>query len=312
MNKEALTSLATDLLTGAGFLVSDRCYVRPRSFDLAARRKDLLLILKILSNIDGLNERTAIEIRRLAKYLWGSPLMVGEKTRDHSLEQGVVYFRYGVPTVSLETLADWVLEGVPPLVYAAHGGLYVKIDGPLLRKLRLESGISLGSLASELSVSRRTVSKYEMESMDTSIEVALRLEEIFDQELIRPVGLTEPKELKPDTAASLEHIKDKVLQHLCQIGFDVVPTTQSPFNAITQNGDLVVLTGISKFSATMLKKARIMSSLSIVTETHSAVIVDGEAKVERVEETALIEKRELKTIDKTSEFADLMSEKQDR
>ncbi|MDH7506154.1 MAG: helix-turn-helix domain-containing protein, partial [Candidatus Acetothermia bacterium] len=166
--------------------------------------------LKILSNIDGLNEKTAVEIRRLARYLSGNPLLVGEKTRDHGLEGGVVYFRYGVPTVSFSTLADWIVEDIPPLVYAAHGGLYVKIDGRLLRKLRLDSGISLGALASELSVSRRTVSKYEIESMDTTIDVALRLEELFGQELIKPVEILEPA--RP-VSEERERIDDKVLRH---------------------------------------------------------------------------------------------------
>jgi putative transcriptional regulator len=309
MNKEFLTDRVADLLARSGFSVSDRCYVRPRSFDLAARRGGLLLILKILSNIDGLNEKTAVEIRRLAKYLSGNPLLIGEKTRDHSLEGGVVYFRYGVPTVSPTTLMDWIAEEIPPFVYAAHGGLYVKIDGGLLRKLRLESGISLGALASELSVSRRTVSKYEIESMDTTIEIALRLEELFGQELIKPVEILESAS---PLAGEQGLIDDKVLSHLAQIGFDVFPTVQSPFNAITQNKALVVLTGVGKLSPTMMKKARLMSSLSIITKTRSAVIVDGETKVERVEETAVIEARELELIDKTSEFADLMSEKQDR
>jgi len=235
--------------------------------------------------------------------------LIGEKTRDHGLEGGVVYFRYGVPTVSLGTLADWIVDDVPPLVYAAHGGLYVKIDGRLLRRLRLESGISLGALASELSVSRRTVSKYEIESMDTSIDVALRLEELFGQELIKPVEILEPAS---PVVEEMERIDDGILRYLAQIGFDVFPTAQSPFNAITQKEELVVLTGIGKFSPTMLKKARLMSSLSIITKTLSAVIVDGETKVERIEETAVIETRELELIDKTSEFADLMSEKQDR
>ena len=309
MNKEFLTDRVADLLARSGFSVSDRCYVRPRSFDLAARRGGLLLILKILSNIDGLNEKTAVEIRRLAKYLSGNPLLVGEKTRDHSLEGGVVYFRYGVPTVSPITLKDWIAEDIPPFVYAAQGGRYVKIDGPLLRRLRLESGISLGALASELSVSRRTVSKYEIEDMDTTIEVALRLEELFGQELIKPVEILEPGS---PVAGEQGLIDDKVLSHLAQIGFDVFPTVLSPFNAITQNKALVVLTGVGKLSPTMMKKARLMSSLSIITKTRSAVIVDGETKVERVEETAVIETRELEQIDKTSDFADLMSEKQDR
>ena len=105
---------------------------------------------------------------------------------------------------------------------------------------------------------------------------------------------------------------DTILRLLLEIGFDVVPTDQAPFNAITREGDLVVLTGVSKFSQSMLKKARLMSSLSAVARTKSVVIVDGETKVECIEETALIEKRELETIDETQEFEDLVLEKQNK
>lgn len=308
MDKELLAESVSGVLKQAGFAISARCYLRPRSFDLAARKEDLFVLIKILSNIDGLNEQTAVEVRRLAKHLLGRPILVGEKTRDQYLERGAVYFRYGIPTVSIPTLADCLLEGVLPLVYAAHGGLYVRIDGPLLRLLRLDRGVSLGSLASELGVSRRTVSKYEMESMDTSIEIAVKLEEIFDQELIVPVD--------PFRSGSLEDqpelITDNILQFLSQIGFKVFPTSQAPFNAVTKDDDLVVLTGVSKFSQNMLKKARLMSSLSIVARTHSAVIVEGESRVERIEDTAIIEKRELDSICKTREFEDLVLEKQNK
>jgi putative transcriptional regulator len=46
---------------------------------LAARKEDLFVLIKILSNIDGINERTAVEVRRLAKHLLGRPILVGEK-----------------------------------------------------------------------------------------------------------------------------------------------------------------------------------------------------------------------------------------
>jgi putative transcriptional regulator len=308
MDKELLAEHVVDVLHHAGFQISARCYLRPRSFDFAARRGDLLLLLKILSNIDGLNERTAIEVRRLAKYLLGNALLVGEKTRDQRLERGAVYFRYGIPTVSLPTLADCLIHGDPPLVYAAHGGLYIRIDGPFMRRLRLERGISLGALASELGVSRRTVSKYEMEGMDTSIEVALKLEELFKEELIQPVEIFQPREFRDEP----EEINDKILQLLSDMGFKVFPTAQAPFNAVSQDDDLVVLTGISMFSQSMLKKARLMSSLSLVAGTRSAVIVEGDARVERIEETVIIEREELEGIDRTKEFESLVLEKQSK
>jgi putative transcriptional regulator len=308
MDKELLAESVSGLLKQAGFAISARCYLRPRSFDLAARKEDLLILIKILSNIDGLNERTAVEVRRLAKHLLGRTILVGEKTRDQYLERGAVYFRYGIPTVSIPTLADCLLEGMLPLVYAAHGGLYVRIDGSLLRQIRLDRGISLGSLASMLGVSRRTISKYEMESMDTSIEVAVKLEEIFEEELILPVDLFKSGNLEDKP----EQITDNILQLLSQMGFEVFPTAQAPFNAVTRDEDLVVLTGISKFSQNMLKKAQLMSSLSAVARTHSAVIVEGESKVECIGDTAIIEKRELNTINRTSEFEDLVLEKQNK
>jgi putative transcriptional regulator len=308
MDKELLAESVSGLLEQAGFTISARCYLRPRSFDLAARKEDLFVLIKILSNIDGLNERTAVEVRRLAKHLLGRTILVGEKTRDQYLERGAVYFRYGIPTVSVPTLADCLLEGLLPLVYAAHGGLYVRINGTLLRQLRLDRGISLGSLASRLGLSRRTISKYEMESMDTSIDVAVKLEEIFEEELILPVDLFKSGNLEDKP----EQITDNILQLLSQMGFEVFPTAQAPFNAVTRDEDLVVLTGISKFSQNMLKKAHLMSSLSAVARTQSAVIVEGESRVERIGDTAIIEKRELDTIGGTSEFEDLVLEKQNK
>jgi putative transcriptional regulator len=308
MDKELLAERVEEVLRQAGFSTSDRCYLRPRSFDLAARKGDLFLLLKILSNIDGLNEQTATEVRRLAMYLFASPILVGEKTRDQYLERGAVYFRYGIPTLSLATLADCLIEDSMPLVYAAHGGLYVRIDGTRMRQLRLDRGISLGALASELGVSRRTISKYEVEDMDTSVDVAIKLEEIFEQELILPVDPFHPG----DAVADKGLVTDNILRLLLEIGFDVVPTAQAPFNAITRTDDLVVLTGVSKFSKSMLKKARLMSSLSAVARTKSVVIVDGETKLECIEETALIEKRELEGIDRTREFEDLVAEKQNK
>jgi len=308
MDKELLAERVEEVLRQAGFSTSDRCYLRPRSFDLAARKGNQFLFLKILSNIDGLNEQTALEVRRLAKHLLASPILVGEKTRDQYLERGAVYFRYGIPTLSLFTLADCLLDEALPLVYAAHGGLYVRIDGTRMRQLRLERGISLGALASELGVSRRTISKYEVEDMDTSVDVALKLEEIFEQELIQPVDPFHHETVEEDKGP----VTDTILRLLLEIGFDVVPTGQAPFNAITRLGDLVVLTGVSKFSQSMLKKARLMSSLSAIARTKSVVIVDGETKLECIEETALIEKRELETIDQTRDFEDLVMEKQNK
>jgi putative transcriptional regulator len=175
MSRSALVDNVTAMLRDAGFVVSDRCAIRPRSFDVAARRGEDTVLLKILGNIDAFDSRTGAEMRRLGEYLEATPMVVGLRTRDEQLKPGVVYFRHGVPVLSPDTAMELFVEEVPPLIYAAPGGLYVHIDGEVLEGAREERDWSLGRLANELGVSRRTVSKYE-DGMNASVEVAAQLE----------------------------------------------------------------------------------------------------------------------------------------
>ncbi|MEF8937907.1 MAG: transcriptional regulator, partial [Halovenus sp.] len=53
MSRSALVGNVTAMLEDAGFIVSDRCAIRPKSFDIAARRGEDVLLVKILGNIDA-------------------------------------------------------------------------------------------------------------------------------------------------------------------------------------------------------------------------------------------------------------------
>ena len=105
---------------------------------------------------------------------------MGAKTRDQMLEDSVIYMRYDILALNVQTLHDYFIENIPPLVSAAPGGLYVSIEGGTLKKARVDKSMSLGTLATTVGVSRRTISKYEEEGMDASIGVLLHLEDIFE------------------------------------------------------------------------------------------------------------------------------------
>ncbi|HET7324005.1 MAG TPA: transcriptional regulator, partial [Halococcus sp.] len=154
MSRSALVANVTAMLEDAGFLVSERCAVRPKSFDVAARRSETLLLVKILGNIDAFDGTTGIEMRRLSSYLEATPLVIGLRTRDEDLKPGVMYLRHGVPVLSPDTAMDLFIEDIPPMIYAAPGGLYVNIDGEVLADEREQRDWSLGRLATELGVSR--------------------------------------------------------------------------------------------------------------------------------------------------------------
>ena len=315
MNKELLILRVISVLSKAGFIISARCDIRPRSFDIAARQDDLLLLIKVLYNVDGLNEETANEMLYLSKHLEGHPVVIGEKTRDHSLESGVVYFRYGIPAIDVDTLHDYFIEEAPPLIYAAHGGLYVNIDGETLKNERNRKNTSLGALATLLGVSRRTISKYEEGEMAASVDVAVKLEEVMDRGFATAVDLFDNVHVNE----ALKHDSDgnestDILSKLEEIGFDVLPTWHAPFDAVSlssgrKNENAKILTGVGEFTNTMIKKAHLMSSISEVTQTQSLLIVNGVIKAKNIEKTILVGTKELKKFDDTDDFINLLEER---
>ncbi|MGB8217068.1 MAG: transcriptional regulator [Candidatus Methanoperedens sp.] len=318
MNKELLINEAVSILGKAGFIISERCDTRPRSFDIAARRNNLLLLIKIISNIDGLNEETTKEMQFLSRHLHGYPIVIGEKTRDHSLEGGVVYFRYGIPAINISTMQDYFVEEMPPLIYAEHGGLYVNLDGFILKQERIKKNISLGALASLLGVSRRTISKYEDGEMAASVDVAIKLEEVLDRGFTVSVDIFEKlhssENQKQETAVKQYSNVFSILENM---GFDVMPISQAPFDAVSQTSNRkdensTILTGVGDYTRTIVKKAHLMSSISEVAGTQSLLIVHGVSKTKNIEKTVLIDDKELKKFDDKDDFIDLLQERRQK
>ncbi len=314
MNKESLINRAFVILTRAGFIISERCDIRPRSFDIAVRRDNLLLLIKVISNIDGLNEETTREMQILSKQLHGYPIVIGEKTRDHSLETGVVYFRYGVPAFDIRTMQDYFIDDLPPLIYAEHGGLYVNIEGNILKEERIKKNISLGALASMLGVSRRTISKYEDGEMAASVDVAVKLEEVMDRGFTVSVNLFEKLHREDTQKQEKTQEHSNVFSILQDMGFNVMPISQAPFDAVSQSSnrrdeDATILTGVAEYSRTMVKKAHLMSSISEVAGTQSLLIIPGASKTKNIEGTVIIDDKELEKFNDKDDFIELLQER---
>ena len=174
MDRTALIAEIRRFLGIAGFSVSDPYAIHLPGFDLVARRDDTLLIIKVLTNIDAMAEEVGNELCALAYLLKATPLLVGEKNGNKALEDDVLYFRFGIQTVTPTTLKNRILEEIPVRAYAAPGGLYVNLNREKIKKIRQEENISIGSFARSLRVSRRTIQMYE-EGMNASIEIALSI-----------------------------------------------------------------------------------------------------------------------------------------
>ncbi|HYA33808.1 MAG TPA: transcriptional regulator [Candidatus Bathyarchaeia archaeon] len=310
MRQDLLADQTAEVLQLAGFVTSKRCDVRSRCFDITARRGTVLLFLKLLSNIDGLSEETAFELKRLAECFYGSPLLVGEKARNHELQEGAVYVRYGVPAVNIETLADFFVDELPPLIYAAPGGLYVKLDEAALYEARTRRNLSLGAIASQLGVSRRSIRKYE-EGMDAKVEIAVRLEAILDAPLAVPISLLTRRSFGKEMAKhdALPPMEQQTISLLVDLGFEVLPMFQAPFDVLSQTKDETLLTGISKKATLMAKRAELMSSIARVVAAHSLYITDEEPKCFRILHTVIVQLQELENLDNSAELMRLVKER---
>ena len=76
MVQERLVNKAVSVLLMAGFACSERCNIRPRSFDLIAKRDEFLLIIKVASPIDNVSEEIARDLDLVATHLSGLPLII--------------------------------------------------------------------------------------------------------------------------------------------------------------------------------------------------------------------------------------------
>ncbi|MFW9921766.1 MAG: transcriptional regulator [Candidatus Thorarchaeota archaeon] len=266
-------------------------------FDLVAKKNALLLLVKILENIDSLREEQAFELRKLSQMLIGMPLIVGQKIRnDVDIEDGVVYSRYEIPAISYETLKNLLLKNLPPLIYAHRGGFKVKFDGALLKEKRLEKNFSLGDLASEIGISKRAIYEYERGAVDVSLETALLIEELLDEPLTIAISLFE--EMKkigsisiPESNSNIPktEIEKDVKAHFDNLGLkDQLWTKKIPFRVLAKplisneeiQNSIATITGITKKSAgeDFVKKIQVTYSISKIADANPLVVVGSGVK----------------------------------
>lgn len=197
-------------------------------FDILARKDDILIILKILVNIDSLTSSQAEELSKIAGTFLASPIIIGFKSKHNYLEEDIVYERHEIPAISPQTLCNIIVNKIHPEVFAKRGGYYVKINGNLLKELREKNDLSLKELADISHVSRETIYKYEQGNSQTYPETAFLLEEVLDSPITLSINL-----LELNTKNSLDK-KIQEPKELIKLGYAVKSSNKTPFDAISE------------------------------------------------------------------------------
>ena len=311
VKREELIDSAREVLAKTGFFLSVPHGERGLCFDFVARRDSLLLIVKVLQNVDALNKGTAEELRNIARNLRGSPVVIGERTGTGALEAGVIYGRFGIPILSRRTFLDFFEEGVPPFIYSAPGGLYVRLDAEALRKIREQGQLSLGTLAEIAGVSRRTIQMY-LEGMSASIDVAARLEAFLREPLVLPMdpfAFIASDEPTASTPPRLEAFERELFQRLERLGFNVLPTVRSPFDGLARHEQHTYLAGVESAGTKLERKATIVSNIGRVVEKDAVMFVERRTVRLSIQGLPVIAREEIRRIKDRDAVEDLIAER---
>jgi len=308
MSQDRQLQLVTSVMLTAGFEVSERFTIRPRSFDLIARNHGTLLVIRVVSHIDSVSEEVAFDLEVISRHLGGVPLIVGERARDAELERGAVYVRYGIYAISPSTLYDYFVEKIPPLVYASPGGLYVNINGDTLKELREKRNMSLGDMGHVLGVSRRTISKYES-GMGTTLDVAIRIEEFFDTGVVESIDLVShepPKAMEPEPDQNVPGVHSP-MEFLEQIGLRLHTLHGAPFQALLTFDRHTILTGYGT-AQKVVKRAALIGNLSQIAKKHAMCVITDYYKQKKIGSTLVIGEERLHRIRDGFELLDLLGD----
>jgi putative transcriptional regulator len=305
----------TSHLVEAGFDISSHCDVRPSCFDMVARRGDKIILIKTLANIDAFKKDDAIVLQLVAQFFDAIPLIVGKTTRRGALDDGVVYKRYGVPTIAPHSFERMIIEEQQPRQFIQRGGRFVSIDGEKLKEVRLSLNMTQEELADCIQVSARAVLAYEKNEMAVSVEAAEKLERELKTDLIIPVDLLSsvaiPDE-QPQTAASIENLDlaQRVKDFFEKLEMSVLWTDRAPFHVIAKEVGPPLMSGVGSIKSKALKRrVEILKSVSEVTESDAVIIVE-EGKTEKaVSDLPIIRQLELEDIDEPDELKKIISER---
>lgn len=321
-NRNQVIDKINQLLVDGGFKTSQIYY--QSCFDMAARKKLLLILLKVLVNIDSINGSHVQEIRKVANTFLASPLIVGVKSKTTKLEEDVVYERHGLPAIGIETLKNIILYDEYPEILADRGGYYININGNILKEYREEYSLSLKDLADLAHVSRETIYKYENGIVRANSETAMLLEDILNMKITIDIDLFQ---VSKDLDESEHIVDDDKTKDLANLGFGVIQTKKTPFDALAKlDNNLPSNKNLSRIKSqpeapliasleknrtfkTLTKIAISLKDFSLITESDPFFIINNEKIKHSLDGIPVIKSWELKEAEDSTEFLKIIKER---
>ncbi|MEM4562347.1 MAG: helix-turn-helix domain-containing protein, partial [Thermofilum sp.] len=222
------------------------------------------------------------ELRAMGDFLEALPVISAEKIQGERVEEGIVYSRHRIAVLSRRTLEEILQrDSEEPLVYMDRGGIYVKVRGDVLRRLREKRGLSRSDVANELRVSPRMVARYEENLSDATLEVAERLGNLFGPEVFERLSIKALKRFFYESGTvSTTHPKDaylgQLLVSLARYGYRGYTFSRAPIDAGAKKSEGVLKIAIKKREA-QEDEQELNLARELAEETGTRLVVVSEA-----------------------------------
>jgi len=278
-------------------------------FDIAARREDLNILVKVLENIDSLRPESAQEMKKLASVLNSVAFIVGENTKAFRLKKGVIYERLEIPALSLESFEQMFSGEIPEISYF-KGRESVSLDYEKLKSLMASAELSAQELAERIGSSAESIYRFE-QGNNASLELARRLEKELGEKL---VVAKNPLQGKAHAPEGFERLEDSALKQLHSLGLRIAVFNHSPFKAFSQDfpeaKEPLMINTATASKAEIERKALVLERTKAVFDSHSMIIAK-EFKLERVEHTPVVLEKEIGELHKKRQLLKLLKERED-
>ncbi|MEA1924658.1 MAG: helix-turn-helix domain-containing protein [Candidatus Altiarchaeota archaeon] len=296
------------ILIDEGYAISD-CRGTRSCFDVIAKKENVFLI-KILTNVEALNSKSAGELKQVASIISAIPLIIGDHKKNAKLSNGVLYARYDVGVVNIKTFDEIIKERFP-MIYSVRGDYCMRIKSRLLSKIRHDMGLTQDELASRLNVSKQSIHRYESTGR-VSLKIAENLFELVKDDITMSERLHPSKSplvsecfTGHKTYCKLSLMKREVRDKLVKIGFVIYPTN-APFDLVVERGrcEKRILSVVGNDLKTVTRKVEINEDITRITGDYSICISEKEQDLD----VPMIKPRELKSIESADEFIEILFE----
>jgi putative transcriptional regulator len=300
-NKSFLVNKLVNSLLSKRFqvLLSEGC------FNIAAKKEELLLI-KSLINVDSLNQEQALSLRSISYFLSAYPLVVSVKTNREFLNDETIYSRFQLPVLTPTLFDSFLEEESIPSIHSSKGKHTVTINTEELKEKRKQLGFSLQELSQLIGISKKALYEIENKRVNPTQGTVKKLEMTLKIDLKKPYKLQQAEKtyLKPKN-----EFQQDVSKEFKRIGIDNSSVYSAPFEIVGKE-KFSLITTLSKNGFKIRKEATKVKKLSSIFSS-KAVFVAKASREESVEGVPVVLESELPEIETTKEFDKILEEKEE-